>query len=370
MRRAYACNLTGPLPKKKISFVSKGIDMSHLNNKLIGFILGLLLAYGAAAAEPVALNPAHPERYTVVKGDTLWDISALFLRDPWLWPEVWYVNPQIENPHLIYPGDEIVLTYRDGRPILSLNRKNALTPSVRATPLGAAIPTIPIDAIAQFLTRPYVMEAGELDNAPYIVHFLDDHILGGAGISFYARAIQQEQPTRYAIVRPGKPYKDPDSNEILGYEATFIGDADLKRTGDPAKLYIATSELEAIIGDRLLKSKAEEPLVNFQPRPPQKDVSGRIISVLNGVSQIGQYNVVVLNKGASDGLEPGHVMQIMQGGDKVRDIVKGSGETVTLPLEEAGVLMVFRTFDRVSFALIMHITKPLHVLDWVRTPKG
>ena len=344
--------------------------MSYLNNKLIGFILGLLLACGAVAAEPVALNPAHPERYTVVKGDTLWDISALFLRDPWLWPEVWYVNPQIENPHLIYPGDEIVLTYRDGRPILSLNRKNKLSPSIHATPLGDAIPTIPIDAIAQFLTRPYVMEEGELDQAPYIVHFLDDHILGGAGISFYARSIQEEQPVRYAIVRPGKPYKDPDTNEILGYEAAFIGDADLQRTGDPAKLIIPSSAQEAIIGDRLIKATEDEPLMNFQPRPPEKEIEGRIISVLNGVSQIGQYNVVVLNKGANDGLEPGHVMQILQGGDEIRDIVKGRGEKVTLPLEEAGVLMVFRTFDRVSFALIMRATKPLHVLDWVRPPNS
>lgn len=344
--------------------------MSYLNNKLIGFILGVLLSCSAVAAAPVALNPTHPERYTVVKGDTLWDISAMFLRDPWLWPEVWYVNPQIENPHLIYPGDEIVLTYRDGRPILSLNRRNKLSPEIRATPLADAIPTIPVDAIAQFLTRPYVMEENELEQAPYIVHFLDDHILGGAGISLYARSILQDQPVRYTIVRPGKPYKDPDTNEILGYEAAFIGDADLKRTGDPAKLLIASSELEAIIGDRLIKAEEEKPLSNFEPRAPERDVEGRIISVLNGVSQIGQYNVVVLNKGANDGLEPGHVLQILQGGDEVRDIVKGRGETVTLPLEEAGVLMVFRTFDKVSFALIMRATKPLHVLDWVRPPQS
>ena len=356
--------------KTNTRFASKGNVMSYLNNKLIGFILGLLLTCSAFAAGPVVLNPTHPERYTVVKGDTLWDISAKFLRDPWLWPEVWYVNPQIENPHLIYPGDEIVLTYRDGQPILSLNRKNRLEPHIRATPNEEAIPTIPVDAIAQFLTRPFVMEEGQLEQAPYIVHFLDDHILGGAGISFYARSIEQDQPIRYSIVRPGKAYKDPDTGEILGYEAAFIGDADLKRTGDPAKLLIVSSEQEAIIGDRLLQAKEDqEPLANFHPRAPEKDVQGRIISVLNGVSQIGQYNVVVLNKGARDGLEPGHVLQIMQGGEAVRDIVKGHGETVTLPLEEAGMLMVFRTFDKVSFALIMSATKPLHVLDYVRPPQ-
>ncbi|MEW7998042.1 MAG: LysM peptidoglycan-binding domain-containing protein [Candidatus Thiodiazotropha endolucinida] len=342
--------------------------MSYLNNKLIGVISGLLLSFSALAAEHVALNPSHPERYTVVKGDTLWDISSMFLRDPWLWPEVWYVNPQIENPHLIYPGDEIVLTYRDGRPVLQLSRKNSLSPRIRATPLDQAIPTIPIDAIAPFLTRPYVVDENELEKAPYIVHFLDDHIVGGAGISYYARSIMEERPIQYAVVRPEKPYKDPDTGEVLGYEALYVGTSELKRTGDPAKLLLTSSDMEAIIGDRLIKEQEDEPLIDFQPRVPENPIEGRIISVLNGVTQIGQYNVVVLNKGANVGLEAGHVLRILQGGEAIRDIVKGRGEKVTLPLEEAGHLMVFRTFEKVSFALVMDATKPLHVLDWVRTP--
>ncbi|PUB86541.1 MAG: LysM domain-containing protein [gamma proteobacterium symbiont of Ctena orbiculata] len=342
--------------------------MSYLNNKLIGVISGLLLSFSALAAEHVALNPSHPERYTVVKGDTLWDISSMFLRDPWLWPEVWYVNPQIANPHLIYPGDEIVLTYRDGRPVLQLSRKNSLSPRVRATPLDQAIPTIPIDAIAPFLTRPYVVDENELEKAPYIVHFLDDHIVGGAGISYYARSIMEERPIQYAVVRPEKPYKDPDTGEVLGYEALYVGTSELKRTGDPAKLLLTSSDMEAIIGDRLIKEQEDEPLIDFQPRVPESPIEGRIISVLNGVTQIGQYNVVVLNKGANVGLEAGHVLRILQGGEAIRDIVKGRGEKVTLPLEEAGHLMVFRTFEKVSFALVMDAIKPLHVLDWVRTP--
>ncbi len=342
--------------------------MSYLNNKLIGVISGLLFSLAVFAAEPVALNPSHPERYTVVKGDTLWDIASMFLRDPWLWPEVWYVNPQIENPHLIFPGDEIVLTYLDGRPVLQLNGKNRLSPRVRATPLDQAIPTIPIDAIAPFLTRPYVVDENELEKAPYIVHFLDDHIVGGAGVSYYARSIMEERPTQYAVVRPEKPYKDPDTNEILGYEALYVGTSELKRTGDPAKLLLTTSDMEAVIGDRLIRATEEEPLIDFQPRVPDSPIEGRIISVLNGVSQIGQFHVVVLNKGANVGLEAGHVLRILQGGNEVRDIVKGQGETVTLPLEEAGHLMVFRTFEKVSFALVMDATKALHILDWVRTP--
>ncbi|MCU7905574.1 MAG: LysM peptidoglycan-binding domain-containing protein [Candidatus Thiodiazotropha sp. (ex Epidulcina cf. delphinae)] len=344
--------------------------MSYLNSKLIGLISGLLFSFATLAAQPVALNPSHPERYTVARGDTLWDISSMFLRDPWLWPEVWFVNPQIENPHLIYPGDEIVLTYRNGQPMLKLKRKDKLSPRIRAEPLDQAIPTIPIGAIAPFLTRPYVVDEGELEKAPYIVHFLDDHIVGGAGISYYARSIMKERPTQYTLVRPEKPYKDPDSGEILGYEALYIGSSELKRTGDPAKLLITSSVMEAVIGDRLIRAKEEKPLIDFQPRSPENLIEGRIISVLNGVSQIGQFNVVVLNKGANVGLEPGHVLQILQGGDEIRDIVEGRGEKVTLPLEKAGHLMVFRTFQKVSFALVMDATKPLHVLDWVRPPEG
>ncbi|MEW8497151.1 MAG: LysM domain-containing protein, partial [Candidatus Thiodiazotropha taylori] len=287
-----------------------------------------------------------------------------------LWPEVWYVNPQVENPHLIYPGDELVLTYLDGRPILKLDRKGKLSPRVRATPLDQAIPTIPIDAIAPFLTRPYVVDEDQLEKAPYIVHFLDDHIVGGAGISYYARSIMEEQPNQYAIVRPEKPYKDPDTGDILGYEAVYVGTSELQRTGDPAKLLITTSDQEAIIGDRLLKVMQQEPLIDFQPRVPDMPIEGRIISVLNGVSQIGQYNVVVLNKGSNAGLEAGHVLEILQGGDEIRDIVIGRGEKVKLPLEKAGHLMVFRAFERVSFALVMNATKPLHVLDWVRPPEN
>jgi hypothetical protein len=350
--------------------------MPHLTQTIIGLFIGLLFSSHVLAAESVELNPSHPGRYTVVRGDTLWDISAKFLNDPWLWPEVWYVNPQIENPHLIYPGDQILLSYRDGKPILTLQRgqplaqEDKLSPKVRATPLEDAIPTIPIDAIAQFLTRPYVMQEGELDEAPYVVHFLDDHIVGGAGISLYARSIAEPQPGRYAVVRPGKPYQDPATNEILGYQATYVGNADLLRTGDPAKLLLTSSEIEALIGDRLIEADTLDPMLNFQPRAPETSIQGRIISVLNGVSQIGQYNVVVLNKGARDGLEPGHVLEILQGGNEIRDVVQGRGAKVTLPLEDAGHLMVFRSFERVSFALIMDATKPLHVLDWVRTPEG
>ncbi|MEG7525348.1 MAG: LysM peptidoglycan-binding domain-containing protein, partial [Chromatiales bacterium] len=266
--------------------------MPYFSHKLLGVILGLLISGQVLSVAAVELNPAHPESYEVVKGDTLWDISARFLREPWLWPDVWYVNPQIANPHLIYPGDRIVLTYKDGRPILSLQRGSQhlkLSPRIRSTALDTAIPMIPIDAITPFLSRPYVMEKAEMELAPYVVHFLDDHIVGGAGTRFYVRSIESENPLRYEVIRPGKPYMDPETDELLGYEAAYIGAADLQRTGDPAKLELVSTTMESVIGDRLLPVTEGVPLNSFQPRAAEANLEGRIISVINGVSQIGQY---------------------------------------------------------------------------------
>jgi hypothetical protein len=345
--------------------------MSTFSNKLTSLVLGLIISWGAMAAEPVAVNPSHPDRYVVVKGDTLWDISGRFLRDPWRWPDVWHVNSQIANPHLIYPGDIITLTYVNGMPRLGLERGSLvkLSPRVRATPLGAAIPAIPVDAIHQFLTRPYVVDEGELDSAPYIVSFGQDHIIGSTDVKAYVRSIDNTDNSKFDIVRPGDAYKDADTGEILGYEALYIGDAVLMRTGDPATVRQSQMELEAKTGDRLLVVADEEPLTTFFPKPPAKQVNGSIISVLNGVSQIGQFNVVVLDRGAEDGLEPGSVLTIDHRGETVRDQVSADpSDTVTLPDEPAGTLMVFRTFPRVSFGLVMKTTRAVHLLDRVRNP--
>jgi hypothetical protein len=335
-----------------------------------------MLVLFCALSMPLALadellRADHPDQYTVVKGDTLWDISARFLRRPWRWPEIWHVNPQIANPHLIYPGDVLELVYIDGQPQLRLRRGGPLklSPTVRATPWDGAIPTIPVDAIGPFLTRPYVLERDQLDAAPYIVDFADEHILGGAGQKAYIRRIDESEPEKWEIVRPGGPYKDAETGEILGYEAVYIGSSQLQRTGDPATVFINSTELEAIIGDRLIPAGEEKATANFTPHAPAGPIEGSIISVLNGVSQIGQYNVVVLDRGARDGLDPGTVLRVDQRGELVRDVVTpDSRDTVRLPDEEAGLLMVFRTFDKVSFGLIMHATRPMHVEDRVRNP--
>ena len=335
----------------------------------------LILLLSCALSMPLALAEEllrgdHPDHYTVVKGDTLWDISGRFLYQPWRWPEIWHVNPQIANPHLIYPGDQLDLVYIDGKPQLRLRRGTLkLSPSVRSTPWDGAIPTVPLDAIGPFLTRPYVLEPGQLDDAPYIVDFDDDHILGGPGQKAYVRSIEQAEPLKYEIVRPGGPYKDAETGEILGYEAQYVASSQLQRTGDPATVFINTSKVEAIIGDRLMPAGEDRATASFTPHAPAMPTEGSIISVFNGVSQIGQYNIVVIDRGARDGLEPGTVLRVDQLGETVRDVVTpDSRDTVKLPDEQAGLLMVFRTFDKLSFGIVMHATRVMHVNDKVRNP--
>ena len=335
----------------------------------------LILVLSCALSMPLALadellRADHPDQYTVVKGDTLWDISGRFLRSPWRWPEIWYVNPQIANPHLIYPGDVLELVYIDGKPQLRLRRGPLkLSPSVRSTPWDGAIPTVPVDAIGPFLTRHYVLGDGELDKAPYIVDFADEHILGGAGQKAYVRSIDDDSHLKYEIVRAGGPYKDGDTGEIIGYEAEYIGSTELQRTGDPATVFINNSVREAIIGDRLIVAGEEKATANFTPHAPPMPFEGNIISLFGGVDQIGQYNVVVIDRGRADGIDAGTVLRIDQKGETIRDVVTpDSRDTVTLPDEEAGLMMVFRSFDRVSYGLIMHATRVMHIGDKVRNP--
>ncbi len=346
--------------------------MGKSSQKLAGFLFGLLLATAVSAAERVELSPTHPDSYTVVKGDTLWDIAGRFLREPWLWPEIWHVNPQIRNPHLIYPGDTLVLTYADGRPLLSLVRGShnvKLSPSLRSTALSDAIPAIPIDAIRQFLSRPYVVGRGELADAPYIVAHADEHLIGGAGNRIYVRTIESQDQQRFDIVRPGDAYRDADTGEPLGYQALYIGEAQLQRTGDPATLLLLRTSQETLAGDRLIAVTDSKPLTTFFPKAPEQQVYGSIIGVLGGVTQIGQYAVVTLDRGEANGLAPGDVLEIDARGETVKDdISPARWDKVKLPDEPAGHLMVFRTFPRVSFALVMGATRAIHVLDRVKNP--
>lgn len=331
----------------------------------------LFLAVPGLRADEIILNPAHPETYVVVRGDTLWDIAGRFLQKPWQWPEIWRENPQVHNPHWIYPGDELRLIYVDGKPQLTVGRPSELrlSPQVRVSPLEQAIPVIPMNAVRQFLTRPKVVNAGELESAPYLVDFAEEHVVGGAGDRVYARGMGASAVDGYMLFRPGPAYRDAKTNEILGYEALYVGDASLERGGDPATLQVTRTERETVIGDRFLPIEQETMQMNYLPHSPAKLVEGHIIHVVDGVSEIGQFQVVVIDRGLADGLETGHVLDIFRSGRNERDIVsKKAGDRVDLPREKSGTLLIFRPFERLSFGLVMKATRALHINDAVANP--
>jgi hypothetical protein len=340
--------------------------------------LELAAAVGQQPPSPV-LNPRHPESYVVQRGDTLWDIASMFLRDPWYWPEIWQINPQVENPHLIFPGDTLSLAYLDdGRPVIQVERGpqvaqagggfERLSPSIRSQPLEEAIATIPYETIASFLSRPRVIDKDEIDDLPYIVAHREG-LIGSAGRDVYVRGVDQAPVgSVFNVVELGAALVDPDDNDLLGYQGLYVGQGRLDRTGDPGTLRMLETEREAIVGNYLMDEEDVQP-VNFLPRPPNSEIEGRVISVLSGVSLIGQYQVVVINRGAEAGLEPGHVLRVYQTGRTIRDPQRGAiGQKVRLPDEPAGTMMVFRTSERLSYALIMDATTPLALLDAVRNP--
>lgn len=317
---------------------------------------------------PMPLASGAPNEYVVKVGDTLWDISGTFLKDPWFWPEIWYVNPEIENPHLIYPGDVLGLVYIDGQPRITNIRASTfrMSPQARVTPLTDAVTSIPYDAVASFLSSGLVLEKGEADTLPYLLQTRGDHLIAAAGNEIYVRGLPQDGAvSRFNLVRVGDELRDPDDNRLIGYQGHLIGEGSLRRGGDPATIALTSTMQEGVIGDKLIPAAVEVPL-NFFPQAPSGQIDGRIISVVNGVTQIGQYQVVVLNRGSSNGLNVGDVLNIYQVGEVVKDRVEGG--KVRLPDEKAGILMVFKSYDRISYGLVMEATAPIHILDAVRNP--
>jgi len=339
------------------------------------------------AAEPppsvptaTPLRPGVPERYVVKKGDTLWDISKYFLKDPWLWPEVWHINPAIRNPHLIYPGDVIALTWVDGKPVLTLEGAESappppprpdlkvvkVHPEARVSQLKKAINTIPKAAIAPFLRRPFLIDEDELDDAAYIVANQDDNVIMGKNARIYAARIQDGIHVNFNIVRKGRPYIDPDTDELLGYEAVNLGKAKLRKLGNPTTLIVTKAYKEILKGDYLIPEEDRQVDLNFFPRAPGTPVAGRIISVAEGLNKIGQFDVIVINKGTDAGLEAGHVLEVHQEGLEVEDV--NTGDDVKLPEERAGLMMVFKPYKNVSYGLVMEAYRNLKLLDYVYSP--
>jgi hypothetical protein len=321
------------------------------------------------APQRVPLAEGHPDEYVVQEGDTLWDIAGTFLKDPWFWPEVWYVNPQIENPHLIFPGDTLALVYiGDQQRITTTMRGDTyrMSPQARATALSEAVTSIPYEQISSFLSKGLVLEKGQVNRMPYIVAARGDHMIAAAGNEVYIRGGAPAQPgTRFSVVHVGDELVDPDDNDVIGYQGIYVGEGMLSRGGDPATVALTDTNREALGGDRLLPETVDIPL-NFFPKAPDSAVDGRIISVVDGVSMIGQFQVIVLNRGARDGLAPGDVLTVFQSGEEIKD--RFGGGKVKLPDEEAGTVMIFKVYDRIGYALVMEATQPIHVLDAVRNP--
>ena len=351
------------------------------------------VAAPAPATVPAApvMQPAAPVRYTVKKGDTLWGISSMYLKDPWHWPDIWYNNQYIKNPHLIYPGDVLILGHNaQGQPTLSVERKGVpvteatptqatkptglrvdkLEPEPRYLPLNAAVTTVPLNGLLPYLDKTRVMTKHELDDNGYLVTSYDQSPASGEGSEVYARDMKPSEGTRYEILRKGPPYVDPDSGDTLGYQATYIGDAQVETWGKLTKLLITASTQEAISGDYFVPTNGDPIDLNFFPHHSAKTIDGQIMAVLGGVAQIGQYDVVVLDRGSDDGVDPGTVLGIYRKGDTVKDKHASffSSSTVTLPTERSGIVMVFRTFKNVSYGLVMQATHEIHVADYIGSP--
>jgi len=361
------------------------MSYAKIRSTVLGAVYALSLitassSFGQQAAGGPVLNPSHPESYVVQSGDTLWDIAAMFLRDPWYWPEIWQINPQVENPHLIFPGDTLSLSFLDdGRPAVTVTRGPAgpieggptdrLSPQIRSQPIEQAIPTIRYDTLRAFLSRPVVLDAEQMTSLPYLVA-VPSGIVASAGREIYVRGTDAPVGTVFNVVHPGNTLVDPDDGEIIGYQGLYVGQGRVREAGDPATVFLTETVREASVGDLLVDEESIAP-VNYFPSAPLELIDGRIMSVLDGVSVVGQYQVIVINRGARDGLEPGHVLSVYQAGEVVNDTVRITSftpEKVQLPDRLAATTMVFRVFDRMSYALVMEATREIRVLDFVRNP--
>lgn len=338
----------------------------------------------AVAAKEIRVKASYPRQYTVKKGDTLWGISSLFLQDPWFWPEIWQRNQQIRNPHLIFPGDVLTLVYVNGQPQMLVNEAQhktvqqdsgglpvkKLSPGIRSKALQASIPSIPGDAIRQFLSNPRVVTKEQLDDAPRIIGSDEKHLVLGTGDRVYIRGEIDKERVRFSVFRPGDELRDPSSNDLLGYEAKYSGNVHITNYDDPASGDLTYTHQEVLIGDRLLpedKSKLEN---LFFPHIPDKDVDAQIISLYDALFGVAQFQIVVINKGERDGMEVGHLLATFTQGEVVRDhFDKRRSEPVKLPNERSGLLMLFKTFDRVSYGLTLESKRVIHKDDFVHTPR-
>jgi LysM repeat protein len=329
-------------------------------------------ALGQAPKTPLELKPDAPDRYTVVPGDTLWSISGRFTDSPWRWPELWNLNKDdIKNPHRIYPGNVIVLDRARGQlSVSSASDTVKLSPRVRAESTArAVIPSIPPTAIEPFLVRPLVIEYDGLDRAPTIVATEESRVILEAGNRAFVRGMGDARESTWFVYRRGPALIDPDSKATLGYEAIYLGTARLTRGGEPAVVQLTSVTQEVGIGDKLVPAGRPE-IPAYAPHAPSAPVQGRVISIYGGGTKLGEAGagtVISVNLGRAQGMEVGHVLALYRPGAIVAE--RGApGAGLTLPNDRYGLAFVFRVFDRVSYALVMNISKPVNTLDLVQNP--
>jgi hypothetical protein len=334
-----------------------------------GFAAGAL---AQAPKTPLALKPEAPDRYTVQKGDTLWSIAERYTDSPWRWSELWNLNKdEIKNPHRIYPGNVIVLDRARSQVAVAPGETVRLSPRVRAESTAvAAIPSIPPTIIEPFLTRPLVVEPDGLDNAPTVVAAEDSRVIVAAGNRAFVRGMGESKETTWFLYRRGRPLVDPDSKATLGFEAVYLGSARVVRAGEPAVVEIISVTQEIGVGDKLVPAgKPEVP--SYAPNAPTAKVQGRVVSIYGGGARLGEagnQSVIVINRGKTNGIEVGNVVALYRPGPSVPDTTRTTKTGLTLPDERYGLAFVFRVFDRVSYALVMKISRPVNTLDLVQNP--
>ncbi|MCO5102102.1 MAG: LysM peptidoglycan-binding domain-containing protein [Burkholderiaceae bacterium] len=360
------------------------LSVQFLTLAVAGLACAAGLVFAQPATPPLELAKDAPDRYVVVKGDTLWDISGRFLQKPWRWPEIWELNrEEIRDPHWIYPGDVILLDRSGAQPRLRLARSvgsgssaaggnlpvEKLSPRVRVGPLTQeAIPTINSTDIEAFLNRPLVVDEHGLASNPRIVATQEGRVFLGRGELAYVRGIEQPQVSEWHIYRSARPLLDPDTREPIAWEALFLGTGKLERPGDPASLRVVATNEEVGTGDRLMAAERALPIV-YAPRAPDAKVAGRIVAVYRGLTQVGRNSVVAVNVGKENGIEVGHVLGIAHRGATITDRTAAEREKVVLPDEPVGHLLVFRVFDKIAYGLVMDASQPIAVGDDVANPR-
>jgi hypothetical protein len=334
----------------------------------------------------VPLAPDAPDTYVVKKGDTLWDIAGVFLKYPWYWPEIWYVNPQVENPHWIYPGDVLRLVYVDGKPRITVGTAGEvrLSPQVRADPLGQAIRTVPYDILMNFVQRPSLLTKKQVGKAPYVVGFRSRHIVGSSANELYVKGLENPPPgTEYTIVHPGEELRDPDDGDLLGYVGHYAATTRVITTTDAehedplTHLTVLDNGREINQGDKVFPAKTKFGDDFVVSAPKDTKLNGQVLAVVDGLAVAGRYQVLAINRGKRDGLVPGNVVAIYARGVDVRDLYSRGQDwtkftanyaTVKLPDERSGTLLLFTVTDRMSYGLVVESTQPMRIGDFIKHP--